>query len=330
MQQIRPCVYFSFFVICALISLSIAISVRGEEVQNRCAIHGTVIDMTPDISEEAFARFEHAASAEEALAPLEGIIMGCGARSNVVVRLRGDSITRKTITDSKGKFDFWELPAGTYEISTEAPAHPSSAGKKRTAIGKMRITVGLGMDKQVWTHLNVYAYSVAVRGRITDADGKPVAGAKVTGIPVSYRDMVGNPVPDDQFLERQFDSSIVTVSSADGFYELQGFGAPNVYWMARYLCGDDQLSGFYVEIHVKAAGFVQSKENVPRVPLVSEELLVPARRVMKWLISKSEFLSEQEKQEFRERETPSSHGNTITGINIVLKKAGDAEKQNGK
>ena len=63
-------------------------------------------------------------------------------------------------------------------------------------------------------------------------------------------------------------------------------------------------------------------ENVPKVPLVTEELLIPARRLLWIFLNASEDLTEQKKQEFRERETPSSKGNTITGIDIVLDRAG--------
>ncbi|MBU4179856.1 MAG: hypothetical protein KKD14_00530 [Verrucomicrobia bacterium] len=149
--------------------------------------------------------------------------------------------------------------------------------------------------------------------------------------------MIGAPVPFNKQpyfppvrYENEYLYRISTISKPDGSYEFKGFIPPNILEIAYYLGGCDIATEdgrntcyFYVEIHVEADGYVQGKENVPRVPLVTEELLVPARRLMKCMIQISPH-SEQEKQEFREREIlPNSCGNTITGIDIVLKKAGD-------
>ncbi len=73
------------------------------------------------------------------------------------------------------------------------------------------------------------------------------------------------------------------------------------------------------DIRVEADGFVQGKENVPRVPLVTEELLGPARRLLKAL---NQLVVEQDLREKEDIPLPASHGNTITGIDIVLDQAG--------
>ncbi|MBU4179857.1 MAG: carboxypeptidase-like regulatory domain-containing protein [Verrucomicrobia bacterium] len=107
MKQIRPCVDFNLFAICVLVGLSAAISGYGQDVPNvksskpattvpaSYEIHGTVIDMTPDISDASIAKLEHAfinSDAKQILSVSEAIGLGSVPRLNVVVRLRGDSV----------------------------------------------------------------------------------------------------------------------------------------------------------------------------------------------------------------------------------------------
>lgn len=61
-------------------------------------------------------------------------------------------------------------------------------------------------------------------------------------------------------------------------------------------------------------------ENISKVPLVTEELAEPVRRILKIYLAASQYLTEEEKRNFKERELPASTGNTITGIDIVLEK----------
>ena len=319
-------------------------------------IRGTVIDMTPDTSQEAFAKLECAASDEEAVVALQGMLAH-GPRSNVVVRLRGDSVKgavdlqragwwdsyeeilegmlgewakpdtgstsaggsvvkRRAVTDSQGRFVFVDLPAGVYEISAETPTDPTGMGTEQMRAGRI-IVVPAGNHGR---RLEIHAHPVAVKGCIADTDGQPVVGAKVTGVPVPFVESQTPPIHYDHAYRHR----ISTVSRTDGSYELRGFVPPNLYRIAGYLCGRDPTEGgqnsnrFFVEIHIKADGFVQDEDDVRRVPLVSEELLVPARRLLNVMAKKSTHLSKQGKQESQEREIPASHGNTITGIDIVL------------
>lgn len=324
MKRKRLFMNFNLMAIYILLGLSTTLSVYGEDStkkrpsnSNSFDIQGTVIDMTPDISEESFAKLEHAASDEESRTILEQI-MKCEARSNAIVTLTGNSVKQKVITNSQGNFKFVALSAGDYELSAEAPSRLFSTGMKRIATGTRRIKIGPSGDQTSRIKLDIHAYPIIVRGRIT-ANGQPVAKAKVTGTPVPFQ-------------KNQVSKTVVTASNADGSYELQGFIPPNLYRIAGYLLGGDPLEGglssehFYVEISVEADGFVQDKKDVPRVPLVTEELLVPACRLKEIMLQAAERSNSKEKElqdarQFRIKDFPSSKGNTITGIDIILEKA---------
>lgn len=322
MRQFRQCFNFSFLVICVLLILFVAISVRGEDVPkggpskplttipNRFDIHGNVMDATPDLSHETFTKLATSESQNDFEQTLSGILNDRPV-PNVVVTAKGDSVMEKAVTDSQGKFEFIGLPGGEYEFSAEMPLRSSETGVKRMATAKKRVRLvkTSGIIKLV-----LHADLVAVRGQITDVHGQPVAGAKVTGKPYPFPE-VG--IPD----------TVSHISNADGSYELKWFVPPNIYRTAGYLNGGslNAPGSLYtcVEICVEADGFIQDKKNVPRVPLVTKELLDPARRLLKIM---SQLNSKKGYPELREKDDlslPSSKGNTITGIDIVLKKVAD-------
>lgn len=247
--------------------------------------------------------------------------------TDVVVRLRGEPVSRTAISDAKGNAVFvggWVC--GAYELSAKASL-PSTTGALRPVTSRQRAVLVPGAGAG-W-RMEIHANAVTVKGRVTSADGRPIAGAKVTGTAVPCRES-GDIVHDCKYKYR-YRFSMVT--DADGTYELRGFIPPSVYRIASYLGGGDPTEGglnpkpFFVELRAEADGFVQDEKNVPEVPLVPETLLRPARRLMEIMIRHSEHLSEQEKRDFQERAMPTTHGNTIEGIDIVLDRtSGDTYK----
>lgn len=381
MKQFKTCVDFKLFVICILVGVSAAIfgygqgvpngqlSKHGTNVPSCYEIHGTVMDSTPDLSDANIAKLEHAftnSNIKQILSVSNEIGLGSVSLSNVVVRLRGDSVNgvvnfqqpswrdnyeeilermlkewakpdsdsisssgsmikKKVVTDSRGNFEFIDLQAGVYQISAEAPARISGTGIQRMATGRIIVVPASSHARQ----LKINAYAITVKGRIIDADGKPVTGAIVIGSPVPFY----KPYDSASRYEYAYQRRISTVSKQDGTYELQGFIPPNVLEVAYYLGGCDPATEdgrntcyFYVEIHVKADGFVQDKKNVPRVPLVTEELLGPARRLLNAISQMAVKNGGAELQEKKDLHLPSSTSNTITGINIVLKKTDEAKQ----
>ena len=119
-----------------------------------------------------------------------------------------------------------------------------------------------------------------------------------------------------------FSSTRSTLSDADGFYELQWLEPSTDYYrLAGFLYGGNPINLRWVNIRVEVDGFVQGKENVPRVPLVSEQGLDWGRRLMRAFAR----YSEEDLREKEDLSLPSLQGNIITGIDIVLKGGVGAE-----
>lgn len=275
-----------------------------------CSIGGTVVDATPNMSEQCFAEFE-TAETEEAMGDVFQDCFGRRPASNVPVRLRGTLVPMETTTDAEGHYEFPTLPCGEYEISAEMPSWPARSGEKRMATVKAVVDLSV---RGPHGHLELRADRITVTGRIADKQGQPVAGAKVIGIQEvnSETDEIKPHV-------------VTTLSGADGSYELQGLNPPSVRNTAGYLAGGDGtgelgLASFYLLVRVDAEGFLQSRENIPRIPVVSEELLASSRRFLKALNRlQTRF---EGGSEIREKEgvgpLPASQGNVITGIDVVL------------
>ncbi|MBN1510554.1 MAG: hypothetical protein JXB13_00935 [Phycisphaerae bacterium] len=275
-----------------------------------CSIGGTIVDATVNTSEECFAEFE-TAETEEAMGQVFQDCFGRRPASNVPVKLRGALVPMETTTDAEGHYEFPTLPCGEYELSAEMPSWPSRSGEERMATGKAVVDLSV---RGPHGHLEVRADRITVTGRITDKQGQPVSGAKVIGIQEVHSET-----------SEIKPNVVTTLSDADGHYELQGLNPPNVYNAAGYLAGGNGtgelgLASFYLLVRVDAEGFLQSRENIPRIPVVSEELLASARRLLKAMNRIQTRL--QGSSEIREKEgvgpLPASRGNVITGIDVVL------------
>ncbi len=275
-----------------------------------CSIGGTVVDATPNVSEQCFSELE-AAETEEAIGQVSQDCLGRRPASNVPVKLRGALIPMETTTDAEGHYEFPTLPCGEYEISAEMPSWPSRSGESRTATGKAVVDLSV---RGPHGHLELRADRITVTGRITDRRGQPVAAAKVIGIQEVYSET-------DEIRPHV----VTALSGTDGSYELQGLNPPSIRNAAGYLAGGDGTgelgqASFYLLVRVDAEGFLQSRENIPRIPVVSEELLASSRRFLKALNRlQTRF---EGGSEIREKEgvgpLPASQGNVITGIDVVL------------
>jgi len=162
--------------------------------------------------------------------------------------------------------------------------------------------------------LRVRSDLIAVEGRITDTEGRPVANAKIRGEPYPMPESA-EATPPTRF----------AISGTDGSYELSGFCPNDIYKIAGYLNGGDPTESgqnpFYIKVYAEAAGYVQDKATAPEVPLVTEELLNPTRRLIKLLNkwaddAKADVKIIEKKDIF----LPASYGNTIVGIDIILNK----------
>jgi hypothetical protein len=237
--------------------------------------------------------------------------------AGAAVEARNRSTTYHAVANQRGEFEFSGLPGGDYEF--EAVLRPSTGDDTRVRTEKRKVSIGNGYVIEDMSFL-VRGDVVTIAGRVLDSSGRPVAGAKVSGDQVpSRRDMFQGPV--------------VSVSDDNGFYELRGFPPPNLYRVARYLMGGDPTEGgdstdpFYVEVRVEARNYVQDSSTVPRVPAVSEELLLAARRLKEAMLQspweRNATPKEQEEtdraRKFNPRDLPKVRGSVISGIDVVLK-----------
>ena len=313
-----------------------AVQVEGDVLQGSCEVSGTVYDPVPDsLWEDVFAKLEAAESVEE----FEGFLKNNNIphpdhpAAGVVVALRGSSLTKETVTDAEGKFKFTGLPEGAYDLSCEKTVTSTRTGEKRMAVAKNGVQFKPNSpDRGRTVDLRFHDDYITVKGRITDVHGRPIASAEVVGTAAPLT------LPFEAWSDHSGEGprTVSTVSRADGSYELSGLDPPNLIALTRYLAngspGDELGYGFFLDITIRTDGFGLSKDDVTRVPLVTEELLYLARRLFKAhtkVVRRTGGEEIQEKQDFP-YPFPSSHGNTITDIDIVLEHTGtDVQVEGG-
>jgi hypothetical protein len=308
--------------------------VEGEALRGSYEIIGTVYDPVSDSWwEDFFTKLEAAESEKEfdqiLKRPSDHLAV---VSADSVVTLRGSSLTQETVTDAEEKYKFIGLSAGSYVISCEKTETSTRTGEERIAVAKNGVQFKPNFpDRGRTVDLRLHDDYITVKGRITDANGHPVAGAKV----------VGTAAPITTAFEAWSEHSgedprtVSTVSKADGLYELSGIDPANLIALTRYLAngspGDELGYGFFVDIIARADDFVQSNNKAKRVPLVTEEILYRARRFFKAYSQVVRRTGGKETQEKQDLPYPfsSSHGNTITGIDIVVEQIGTGVQVEG-
>lgn len=158
---------------------------------------------------------------------------------------------------------------------------------------------------------------VTVKGRVLDSEGRPIAGAKVRGCPDA--DLTSERA-------RKFPTRYA-VSGSDGFYELTDLAPPDISDIAAYLKGRDPIhfsqDPFYLYVLAEAEGFRRGTKYAAHVPLITEDLLKPARRMEKIMTVLEAIRDGRGTPNLPELPLPASRSNTIAGIDIVLEKIKD-------
>jgi hypothetical protein len=275
------------------------------------SLSGTVKDGTTSISDESLARFA-SAEGEEAFAEFLEMLEAQPV-PNAVVLLKIGTVSHRTLTDPEGNFKFSRLQGGVYDLSCENAVETSNG--RRMGTGKTR--VDLRSDRRIW--LDIRADYVTIEGRITDQQGRPVAGAKLTGKrSAPYNPQVGEiPLVEVLFARGQIPET-TAVSESDGSYVLLGFEPSGVIRIARYLSDGRSKVLAHAEIHVEYPLLTQDKPHVTRVPLLTEESLGSAYRLLSTMTEIAQKRGEAGLEAKKDIALPSSHGNTITGVDIVL------------
>lgn len=270
-------------VLCAVLICSTSVCLGGEPAPRMHCLRGTVRDGTQSISDEDVAKLSSAASMKDIVQLLRGLLEPRPV-PEARVTLRGDSVKREGVMDASTE-GTRETATASEQISLEADRH---------------------VDPEIRADL------VTVRGRITDGHGRPIAGAKVTGI---------QEIVDPSSMH--YPNTVSTVSDADGSYELKGLNPPDLWRIGGYLNGGDpalDLHSFCLVVRAEASGFVQPEDSLPRLPLVTAERLHAVRRGMAAMSQTATRLGLE--LGFREKEGlppfPPSHGNTIADVDITL------------
>lgn len=292
----------------------------SESTSNVFEIGGVVMDKTPNYSSQLLDKLEECASTGKSDVEFEKILKCMFEESpapKIVVTVKGDSQVKTVFTDSQGAFKFTGLHKGRYTVF--AGSVPSTSGVKEKRVTAEKPMEFELLQNKLALKLSVRSDLITVKGRITDAHGQPVADAKVTGRHLS--------IPDSSDVEKLYQTRFA-VSDVNGFYELKGLIPPDIIRIAGYLIkGDSKEMGFYVEAHTEATGYVQDKTNVLKIPLVTEQLLKPSRRYLQILIKMQKRAKEG--RTFEEKKNivpPSSQGNAIIGIDIMLKKSASSRR----
>ena len=102
-------------------------------------------------------------------------------------------------------------------------------------------------------------------------------------------------------------------------YAVNGFEATGSHrFVGSYWTVCLRSCGFCVEIVAKADGYLFDWRSVPKVPLVTEQLVVATRRFMRAMCRTDGQAGFEEKNDIS---LPSSHGNALMGIDIVLQQS---------
>ena len=112
------------------------------------------------------------------------------------------------------------------------------------------------------------------------------------------------------------------VSGSDGSYELVDLTPPDISDIAAYLKGRDPAhfsqTPFYLYVQAEAKGYQRGTKYAVSLPLITEELLTPARRMEKLMSAFEPLRDGQPTPHAQALPLPASQGDAITGIDIVL------------
>lgn len=213
--------------------------------------------------------------------------------AGALVVARGRRMTQTATADAAGQYSMRVL-AEEYEVSASMPGTDQASASKLVYSDRNR-----PRDLQLRNDI------VTIKGRVIDADGKPIAGAKVVA-EQSIESETTEILPD----------RVTTTTAADGTYELKGVEPPDLRKMAGYLNGGSGGDGFMTNISTTAPAM---KRQTLSVPPITEARLPRARLLHQALADMAERASgERQMHEKEGLYLPKSRGNEILDATITL------------
>jgi hypothetical protein len=302
MKSIKTKTFFYCGVKAALICL-LAVGCGSSE---KGRIQGTVLDITPDFSDTTLSKLEAAKTVEESGQILQKMVSNSSQASGAVITARSVSGVYSTTSDSKGRFEFTKLPNEEFDLEVKGT---KSGNSQLSTVKPKGIYHVYNVTNS--TILHVRSDFITVKGRITDTQNNGVPNVKILG--------EAFPLPESS---EATPPSRTAVSGPDGSFEISGITTPGLFDIVGYLNGCDLKRGdnpFFLQLKVEAEGYERQKTNT-LVPLVSEQHLAPARRVLK-VLSKLQTQAKG-KSQMSEKDVvlPKSQGYTISDVHITLQK----------
>jgi hypothetical protein len=249
----------------------------------------------------------------------EAVGMALGHTANrplpgVKIVLVGRSVRREAISDERGEYTFWGLRPGRYELLAERPEgavrlaadHPDTVRIVRMQPNEDRTDVDFAFRFDGMT----------VMGRVTDRGGKPLIGAEVVATPFL-------PPQDINYLYgeamRVRSAPVSTVSDEEGRYRLDGLLQASSMEAIMFL-SVGRLPGWGETFVIRAQADGYTPTQIV-VPALTENLVRDTTgflEALKTLHARTGIDSDDASASPIEVLLPTSRGNVITGVDLVL------------
>jgi len=234
---------------------------------------------------------------------------------------KGKETLDETLTDETGHYAFEDLRPGHYTVWALKPAGTAfemawtvpmaGPGPWEDHGSSYQRGVDVKSEPQTDVDLHFRLDGVSIAGRVTDKNGDPVSGAIVV-IELCTPTMDGGEGRSGAYSKIKISYGMVrTKTDKDGGFKLDGFCPLTFSETATYLIHGKLYRRY--EVRIQAEGYSPIR------------LLVPP--VTEHLIGETSLLMEDYKGLYGERDSssaevalPETSANTITGIDIVLKK----------
>jgi Carboxypeptidase regulatory-like domain len=279
----------------ALMSCSVMAHAQAQQLP--CVIRGTVYaaEDTSAVEEQVIERLKTVSTNAQFVAAMHSTTQPAKRpAAGAVVMARGKRLTQRATTDAAGQYSM-RVMVEEYEVSASMPGTDEASASKLVYADRNR-----PRDLQLRNNI------ITIKGKVTNADGKPIAGAKVVA-EESIDSQTDEILPD----------RVTTTTAADGTYELNGIESPHLWKVAGFLSGGTGGEGFMTGVTATAPGM---KKQTLMVPPITETRLARARQLHQTLAEMAKRAGGKGPVQEKERTSlPKSKGNEVLDIDITLK-----------